>query len=188
MSHDVWLEETYFDWLKSDCFSLPDERRAYEGVLRELHDIPFYWTIWSDSNRAGDAISFRQNDFLGQQLDLDRLDQNWLNTWAQEAPSVLEVLLGVARRWHLYFEGDIQFYFAILFINMGFDHFPGKVLPLDARGRVRDTVDIWLSRRFHSDGVGSPFPLQHDIALDVVDMRQIDMWAQMNAYSAQHFQ
>jgi len=192
MSADVWLEETYFDWLKSEAFSLQGERQAYEGVLRELHDIPFVWTIWSDSNRAGDALSFRQSNFLGYQQDLGRLDQQWLNKWAQEAPSVLEVLLGMARRWAYYFgTGDgseTAFYFAHLFLNMGFDHFPGKTLPSQAKAALREKVDIWLSRQFNPDGTGSPFPLQRDIALDVVDMRQIDMWAQMNAFSAQHFQ
>jgi len=186
MSKDVWLEESYFDWLRSDSFSEVSERREYEGVLRVLHDIPFYWTIWLDENRAGDALSFRQNDFLGFQRDLDKLDQNWLHAWSESTPSVLEVMLGMARRWSFYFEGSVPFYFAHMFLAMGFDRYPGRFLQPVASDEVRKKCDEWLSRQFNPNGDGSPFPVKH--ALDVVDFRTVDMWAQMNAYSAEHFQ
>lgn len=186
MSKDVWLEESYFDWLRSDAFSEVTERREYEGVLRILHDIPFYWTIWLDENRAGDALSFRQNDFLGFQKDLNKLDQHWLHAWAESTPSVLEVLLGMARRWSFYFEGSIPFYFAHMFLAMGFDRYPGRVLQPVAADEVRLKCDEWMSRQFNPNGDGSPFPVKH--ALDVVDFTKVDIWSQMNAYSAEHFQ
>ena len=186
MTHNEWLSETYFDWLRHDAFSEVSERREYEGVLRVLHDIPFYYTIWSDENRAGDALSFRQSDFLGFQKDLDALDQRWLHDWATAAPSVLEVLLGMARRWHLYFEGSVPFYFAHMFLNMGFDKFPGKTLRKESQELVRTLCDEWMSRQFQPNGDGSPFPIKQ--ALQVVDFRQVEIWGQMNAYSAEHFQ
>ena len=185
MTGDAWLVETYFDWLKSEAFSDAAERREYDGVLRVLHDIPFYWTLWSDENRAGDAISYRQNDFLDNQRDLDRLDQNWLNQWAQASPTVLEVLLGIARRWHYYFEGSIPYYFGHMFLNMEFDHFPGRTLNSTSAEIVRTKADDWMSRQFSPNGAGSPFPLHHQL---VEDMRVVDIWGQMNAYSAEHFQ
>jgi len=186
MSKDVWLEESYFDWLRSDCFSETSERREYEGILRVLHDIPFYWTIWLDENRAGDALSFRQNDFLGFQRDLNKLDQKWLHAWAESTPSVLEVMLGMARRWSFYFEGSVPFYFAKMFLEMGFDRYPGRSLSPAASNEVRDKCDTWLSRQFNPNGDGSPFPIKH--ALEVVDFTTVDMWGQMNAYSVEHFQ
>jgi hypothetical protein len=186
MMGDAWLEEEYFGWLRSECFSEESERRQYEGVLRVLHDVPFYWTLWSDDNRAGDALAFRQSDFLSFQTDLDRLDQRWLDAWAQASPSVLEVLLGIARRWHYYFEGSIAFYFGHLFLNLELDRFPGKILQHKAEDVVRATLDDWMSRQFHPSGGGSPFPLRH--ADPDVDMRKVDIWGQMNAYSLEHFQ
>lgn len=186
MSGDAWLEETYFEWLRSECFSEETERRQYDGVLRVMHDIPFYWTLWSDDNRVGDALSFRQSEFLYEQRDLDHLDQQWLNAWAQAAPSVLEVLLGIARRWHYYFEGSIPFYFGHMFLNLELDRFSGQHLPHQAEEVVRATLDDWMSRQFHPSGEGSPFPLHH--ASPDVDMRKVDIWGQMNAYSLEHFQ
>lgn len=186
MSSDVWLTELYFDWLRQDCFSHMNERKIYEGVLRELHDIPFYWTIWSDENRAGDALAFRQSDFLGFQSDLDSLDQVWLGQWATSTPSVLEVLLGMCRRWALYFEGSVAYYFGHMFRNLGLDRYPGRKLNSQSKESIRNIVDDWMSRQFQPNGVGSPFPVIH--ALDVLDMRKVDIWGQMNAYSAEHFQ
>lgn len=192
MSADPWITEMYFDWLRSEAFSNRVNRREYEGVLRTLHDIPFYWTIWTDENRAGDALSFRQHDFLGFQQDLESLDQVWLGVWATAAPSVLEVMLGCARRWSFYFDGSVQYYFGHLFRNMEYDRYPGRVLVGSNVDSVRERTQVWLTRQFESDGRGSPFPIQgyevRNEALDVVDMRKADIWAQMNMYSAVHFQ
>jgi len=186
MSGDAWLVETYFEWLRQEAFSTDLERKEYNGVLRVLHDVPFYFTIWLDENRAGDALSYRQNDFLGFQLDLDSLDQHWLEQWAQATPSVFEVLLGMARRWNYYFEGEIPYYFGHMFINMGLDRFPGQRLSMASEHIVRAKLDEWMSRQFHPDGVGSPFPLK-TFPLDT-DMTKVDIWSQMNAYSLEHFQ
>lgn len=183
---DVWLTETYFDWLRSDCFSDPRERNHYDGCLRLLHEIPFYYTIWSDENRAGDALAFRQSDFLGYQQDLDGMDQVWLESWAQAAPSVLEVLLGVCRRWNMYFEEPISFYFAHVFHNLALDRYPGRTLSHRAKNEIRERVDNWMARQFSPTGEGSPFPIHQ--AHVIADMRTLDIWAQMNAYSAEHFQ
>jgi len=186
MTGDAWLEETYFDWLRSECFSEASERREYDGVLRTLHNIPFYWTIWSDENRAGDALSYRQSDFLDNQRDLDHLDQAWLNAWAQATPSFLEVLLGIARRWNSYFEGSIPFYFGHMFLNMGFDSCPGRTLTASTVNAVRAKCDEWMSHRIPQTGEGGPFPLKqgHFSA----DMGHVDILMQMNAYSLEHFQ
>lgn len=186
MTADHWLPEVYYDWLRSDAFSEVSERREYDGILRVLHDTPFFWTIWSDSNRAGDALSYRQNDFLSTQKDLDHLDQQWLHDWAVATPSVLEVLLGMARRWSLYFEGSVPFYFAHMFLNMKFDRFPGRALRPETQQAVKIMCDEWMSRQFEPNGDRSPFPIRH--ALEIVDFREVDIWGQMNAYSAEHFQ
>lgn len=188
MSEDTWLVESYFDHLRSECFTDPGERRMYDGVLRLLHDIPFYWTIWLDENRAGDALSYRQNDFLGYQTDLDSLDQHWLHDWAHSSPSVLEVLLGMARRWHMYFEGEIAYYFGHMFLNLGLDRFPGRSLASSSVERVRAICDEWMSRQFKPNGQGSPFPVDQVLDPEMVDMTKVDIWGQMNAYSAEHFQ
>lgn len=182
---DTVLVETYFDWLRSEAFSDSSEARNYEGVLRELHDIPFYWTIMSDDNRAGDAMSFRQYEFLSFVEGTEDMDQITLGQWATAAPSVLEVLLGMARRWAYYFDGPVPFYFQHLFHNMKFTWYPGRALTRGTRENVRHICDIWMSRQFKPNGEGSPLPLTVGSG---PDQRTVDIWGQMNAYSAEHFQ
>lgn len=184
---DTVLTETYFDWLKSECFTLAGERRTYEGVLRQLHDIPFTFIIWLDESRAGDALTRRQYEFLDMQDGLAGIDQVTLGQWATAAPSVLEVLLGCAHRWAYTFGGFIPFYFNHMFRNMGYDHFPGRRLDAADAHRVRVVTDRWLSRQFMPNGFGSPWPIT-DGFNPVEDQRRIEIWAQMNAYSAEHFQ
>lgn len=180
------LEEQYFDWLRHDCFTASSERREYEGVLRVLHDIPFYWDIWSDENRAGDAITFRQADFLEMHSDLDHLDQAWLASWAQATPSVLEVLLGCARRWSVYFEGEVAYYFGHMFINLDLEKHPGRHLDVSRSHAIRSRLDDWMNHRYPRNGHGTPFPLKHHRW--EVPLSTVDIWMQMNAYSLEHFQ
>lgn len=186
---DSLLVETYFDWLQAEAFNTKTDRDRYEGVLRALHDIPFYWTIVSDDNRAGDAVTFRQYEFLQFQTGLEDMDQVVLGQWATAAPSVFEVMLGMARRWSFYFEGPASPYFQHMFNNMHFNQYPGRVLSHDTRNEVRHRADVWMSRNFNPDGVGSPFPINHMLFSEPVpDQRTVDLWGQMNAYSALHFQ
>lgn len=188
MTADPLLVEMYFDWLRQEAFTAKVNRRNYEGVLRILHDIPFYWTIWSDENRAGDALAFRQYEFLGTQNDLDQLDQHWLHAWAIQSPSVFEVLLGCARRYVNYFGGNTAYYFGHMFRNLELDRFPGRALDGPHQAAVRSKVDVWMSHQYDANGHGSPFPIRSHLLLGIPDMRELDIWGQMNAYSAEHFQ
>jgi hypothetical protein len=185
---DHYITESYFNWLKSETFTIKSEQRAYEGVLRVLHDIPFTWIIHADDNRSGDAVTFRQFEFLDQiEIPYDTPPLP-LGQWATAAPSVLEVLLGCARRWNYYFNGPcVSFYFNIMFRNMGFENFPGRALGPQAQDQIREKVDIWLTRQFQPNGYGSPWPLNNGFR-PAADQRRVDIWSQMNAYSAEHFQ
>jgi hypothetical protein len=183
---DNWLTEEYFRFLKQETFLLPSHSKAYEPVLRILHDIPFYWLIHSDDNRVGDALAYRQSEFLDN-VDTRQMDQVALGQWAMAAPSVLEVMIGMAHRWCFYFGAQsVAFYFGHMFRNMGFATFEGA-LHHAQQEEVRRRIDVWLTRNFYPNGHGSPFPLNAGFN-DCVDQRQVDMWAQMNAYSAEHFQ
>lgn len=185
---DTFISEAYFNWLKSETFVLKTEQRNYEGILRLLHDIPFTWIIHADDNRSGDAVTFRQFEFLDRLVIPKDTNMIALGQWATAAPSVLEVLLGCARRWSFYFdEFEASFFFTIMFKNMGFNQFVGRNLTSFEQDEVRELIDIWITRQFESNGIGSPWPLvvgwrEH------VDQRHVDIWAQMNAYSAEHFQ
>jgi hypothetical protein len=185
---DTFITETYFNHLKTEAFLRKEDQRNYEGVLRLLHDIPFTWLIHADDNRAGDAMTFRQSEFLDQFVFPSDVDLVRLGQWATATPSVLEVLLGCARRWVYYFGGQsVAFYFGHMFRGLDLQNFNGRTLNLGQQEAVRNRIDIWLNRQFEPDGTGSPWPLLGNWRR-YEDQRKVDMWAQMNAYSAEHFQ
>lgn len=172
------LAELYFSWLQQDAFGSKADRQRYEGVLHVLHDIPFYWTNWADEDRAGDALSYRQYEFLTAQ-DLEHLDQMWLEAWGRASPSVLEVLLGMARRWTDYFEEPSYIYFEIMFLNLGFEKFPGRVISPRRQRHIRATIDDWLSHLDADDDAKTPFG-------PIGPMKGFTIWEQMNFYANNH--
>lgn len=186
MTQDAWLTEAYFDWLRREAFQYDAEFKRHQGALRVLHDIPFYWMpdFWADENRAGDAMNFRQYEFLHFQQDLDHIDQVWLGQWATATPTVLEVLLGMARRWSFYFGGEAYLYFGHFFINLELQKFPGRAISSESQHVIRERIDNWLTRQMLPNGQLTPLC----VTGANVDMRRLDIWGQMNAYSLIHFQ
>lgn len=187
MKSDLLLLEIYFDALRQEAFSAKVNRGTYEGVLRVLHDIPFSWDIWSDENRAGDAITYRQYGFLGQQTDLSAVDKEWLTYWSLASPSVFEVLMACARRFVEYFGGHTAYYFGHMFRNLNLDRYPGRALDAEHAEVIREKLNAWMSHQIAPDGTGSPFPLANPVTKSSIDMRAVDIWAQMNAYASEHF-
>ena len=178
------FDNRYFGWLMDQAFASITEKEMYEGVCRVLYDIPYYWIMVLDENRAEDASGYRR--FERHQLDQEKhnVDAWWLDQWENAAPSVFEVLVGIAERWSSYFDHHTTSYFFSrhLFRNMGFHQFRGGLRATEAES-VRLLIDNWLSRQIETNGDGSPFPLNHND----VDMRTIDIWGQMNAYAGQNF-
>lgn len=185
MSATQKFSHSYFSWLRDQAFHRKTQQLVYEGVLMTLYDIPFYWINLRDQDRAGDATVFRK--YARHQLDQTQHDvpAEWLDRWEQSAPSVLEVMIGIAERWHQYFELPISFFFGHMFHNLRLQFFRGANLRPSEEEQVRTIIDNWLSRQIGPFGEGSPFPISQGFG---PDMRTLDIWAQMNAYSFEHFQ
>lgn len=177
--------DRYFGWLMEMAFASTTEREMYTGVCRLLYDIPFTWENELDENRAEDASGYRRYERHQVDQEKHNIEARWLDQWERSTPSVLEVLIGIAERWAVYFDSQLpSYYFSRhLFRNMGFHQFRGD-LRVSEKEAVLWLVYVWLSRRIEPNGVGSPFPVNQPN----VDMRTIDIWSQMNAYSFENFQ
>lgn len=78
----------YYDWL-TDIVDLGSHRN-YTKLLSHLFDTEFYWVIPNDANRAEDGKKMRF-EYL---IDCDFYDDSWVDMPC----SVLEMLIGLARR------------------------------------------------------------------------------------------
>lgn len=178
------FESRYFRWVIEQAFATEQSRTMYGGVLRVLYNTPFTWTMVSDANRAGDASVFRHYERAQQDRKRHKIPQEWLNMWENAAPSVLEVLVGICERWHQFYEYQTQYFFSQLFRNLGLHVYTGENLRISQEQQIRAILDRWLTRQFEPNGKGSPFPLRSPFHLD---MRDVDIWGQMNAYALENF-
>lgn len=174
----------YYSGLVQQAFATKQRQAMYEGVLRVLYDIPFYSTFPLDENRAGDASVYRQYERYMQDKKAHGIPSEWLDAWENATPSVLEVLIAISERWSQTFLQPVPFYFNHLFRNLGCHNFRGANLRPSEVEAIRWTVDNWLNRQIERNGDGSPFPVKSKD----VDMRMLDIWKQMNAYSYENFQ
>ena len=187
MTNTEIMGSLYFDQLLWECFREVEDRRRWVGLIAALHEIPFYWYEWSDSNRAEDALVYRKYEFLMNQPDRDEFDPVWAKEWGSAAPSVLAVFVGIAIRWSLYYEQSVSYFIQSMLSNMGFLVFQSQKLPSSTLDVIRELIDVWMTRRFSSTGIGSPFPINPNVVLNVPDMRELDIWGQMNAYGTVYF-
>lgn len=178
----------YFKWVIGQAFAKEQSQYRYNGALVMLFNIPFYWLITSDANRAGDASVFRHYERAQLERHKHSIDSAWLDAWANANPSVLEVLVGIAERWHQFYEFEPPYFFTHLFRNLGLHVYQGPNLRVSQDEQIAKIVDRWLSRQFKPNGEGSPFPLKDNKFRNHPDMRLLDIWGQMNAYALENFE
>lgn len=180
------FQRRYFHWLKQQAFATRQRQDLYSGVMETLYDIPFYWDMDLDGDRAADATAYRKYERYVLDQEPHSLSKDWLDRWEQATPSVLEVLVAIAERWSQYYDKPIPFFFNHLFRNMGLQQFRGLKLRHTEEEAIRWAMDNWMNRQIERNGEGSPFPIRW--RHDSVDMRELDIWSQMSAYSRDHFQ
>lgn len=170
------IEELYFKWLYGQVGSirLRNRSRTYWSLLKQLHKTEFTWTIPKDENRAEDGRRLRY-EFL------DETDVGYDDDWLDLGCSMLELLIGLARRFAFIVDGSLSEWFW---------HFIGNLDLADYNDReyqnsyhyhsrhVRKSVERFINREYQSDGEGGLFPLRYP----EYDQRTLELWYQMHAY------
>lgn len=168
------MNEAYYHWLVS---LIGDEYITvnYQKLLWKLYSVAYIWELDYDQCRAADGLYLRR-DFIretGCQLfDID--GSRW-------PCSVLEMMVALARKA----EEDIMYdpdmgdrtrtWFWTMLSNLGLDIYDDYNWYEDEVDRI---LDVFLHRRYASNGSGGPFPVH----LQNIDLRSTDLWMQMNKY------
>jgi len=161
------IENEYFNWL---CAKVLDTSiHIYHDLLGILHNTEFKWLMEMDKNRAEDGIELR-TDFLIE-TDWEK-DQNWLS----QPCSVLEMLIALSKR--AWFQTDIpdRDWFWTFMTNLGLDEY--RRVPGSSVREIRDTLGIFIERKYDPNGYGGLFPLRYPSC----DQRSIEIWHQFNEY------
>ena len=166
------LIEDYHDWMCDLMrINLP-EHRKYGRLLHELDCKEFIFSHPLDKNRDLDGYLLRE-EFL--------FDNGYDQKDIWDGPrSVLEVLVALSKRIETEITGDlgndkIERWFWVMIKNLGLDIYTDDNYDQEEVNRI---LDVWLQRRFKSNGKGGLFPLKKTTQ----DQRDIDIWYQMQLY------
>ncbi len=170
MSKRTKIKRAYFLWLCEMCGALDKETEtgSYILLMSALFKHEFYWTVEMDVNRSDDGKELRSEFSSDVPEEID-------------GPcNLLELLLGLARRWHQETRSDgendhSKEYFWRMIGNLGLldyddGHFDDK--------KVREILDIFVDREYGTDGVGGLFPVPGTEK----DFRKVELWYQLQEY------
>ena len=176
------MNEAYFCWL---IRLIGDDYIAtnYQKLLRKLHSREYIWELVYDKNRAADGIYLR--NLFDQEMGNYGVAGGGMS--ASTAPcSVLEMFIALARNA----ENDIMhdpdygdrsgIWFWEMLQNMGLDIYDDYNFYESEVDRI---LDNFLHHRYAKNGAGGAFP----VANSCQNMRQKDLWWQMNAYLEERF-
>lgn len=165
------LDELYLEWLYSQVASLrsriPEKR--YWNLLRQLYTTEFVWFVPNDDNRVEDGRDLR-HEFLTEEGITD-VDLEWMDLGC----SVLEMMIGLARRLSFEAEGEPRVWFWRLIENLGLSsdndaHHNTK--------KVNDVLRTLIFRTYDANGRGGLFPLRNAQK----DQRDVEIWYQLCTY------
>ena len=168
------------------------QRRPYGELCRVLFGVDFRCSEETaagkeDEIRATDAMELRRRyaeetgDFLGKsEREIDRI---WKSVHGK--CSVLELILQLAIQIDRMVNEDepeamVPDLFWILIRNLGVDL-------LENEDEIRAKLDVFMDRKYGSDGVGGGlFPLKRIPKTGAKDQREVGIWYQMNAWLSEH--
>lgn len=182
--HNDAVRDLYFEWL---CDMINLQYDTYDILIYELYNIPFFWKIELDANRAEDGIILRgyfHNDDGTTALD----------TFADKPCSVLEMLIALSKKMDYLLADDgrgdrTRIWFWEMISNLGLDKYYDAEFnePFgEDMGRIKEIQQIcdkWMNRNFSYRGYGSPFPLVRPHR----DQRQQQLIDQMNDYILENY-
>ena len=167
MLYEEPIEDTYFRWLCAKVMNIRD--RNYWDLLELLHRAEFVWLVPGDQNRMEDGLELRP-EFLNESFINSHHD------WQHQPCSVLEMLIGLARRANFQIERPRGEWFWEFIENLGLRDFR-RVDPVDERG-IYDILNAFVWRTYTHRGEGGLFPMRRPRK----DQRETEIVEQFFAY------
>ena len=168
---------SYFAWL---CKRVSVEDK-YTRMCMRLHQTPFVLMNEKDRNRISDGLYLRtvfENE-TGFKVDGSMVDGPC---------TVLELLVALAIRCENDIMGDpdkedqTDRWFRIMIYNLGLDQFEDERYD---GSKIDDILLKWMSLKYSSRGIGSPFPLAVG---KKTDQRKVEIWYQLQGYLAKNYE
>lgn len=161
------IENEYFNWLcaKVTGASSPN----HYALLAILHRTEFVWVVAGDRHRAEEGLELRL-DFLRE------THQASDDSWEHQPCSVLELLIGLAKRASFQTGSKLKVWFWELMTNLRLDEF--RRVNSMSEQIIKDILDTFIWRQYRPDGDGGLFP----ISRTDIDQRKNEIWYQFCEY------
>lgn len=176
-----WRQYDYFQWLLEKVNAPIAETHTL--LLRDLHNIPFTWTIPMDANRARDGINLRYI-YLEEIGMLDDPYEGFDFNEQGIACSVLEMLISLTDRFASEVIGigykTTADWFWILMENLDLLRCTDE--KYDSL-YVRQQVNFFMNRLYDRNGTGGLFPLKESTK----DQRKVEIWYQLSDWFNEHY-
>lgn len=166
-----WLG-AYFHWLESQVREEGHQTHTYTDLLGLMHAKEFVWLVPNDDNRIVDGSDLRR-EFLQEAGAPDDLSPESFGP-----VSILEVLIGMSRRFAFVAEGDAEVWAWQFLVNLELDKMSDP-LSRSKAAKADDMLERVIWRTYNPDGSGGFFPLTRPEE----DQTQVELWYQMCAYA-----
>ena len=179
-SYKGWNVYDYYQWLLEKVEDPIAENHTL--LLRDLHNIPFRWSIHMDMYRAKSGINLRA-DYLEEAGLIGTSDYIFTEYETTEC-SVLEMIVALAEcfsrdvigtsykstaQWFWIMIGNLDLLVAVD------EHYSPDY--------VRDRVKVFIDRAYQRNGVGGMFPLKRPSK----DQRGVDIWHQISEWFRENY-
>lgn len=166
------LDQEYLEWLYSQVAD-PTERDphlTYWILLGHLFTQEFEWRVPNDDNRLEDGKDLRR-EFIASK-ELENVPQDWVELCC----SVLELMVGLARRLAFEADGEPYFWFWRMMENIRLHRYCDSWrLETDLINHILKRL---MQRTYKANGQGGFFPLKSPNK----DQRKVELWYQLGAY------
>lgn len=169
------LDEEYLAWLYSQVADPTAEEPGltYWKLFKLLYTEEYTWSVPNDDNRLEDGKALRREfvDTEGQR----GVPDDWL-----ELPcSVLELMVGLARRAAFEADGECHYWFWRMMENVKLHKYNDSWrLQTKTASRIKNILEILMLRQYEPNGQGGFFPLKYPNK----DQRNVELWYQLSSY------
>lgn len=174
------LQNCYFEWMTNKVFRFSDEINNYYKLLCYLNDIEYSYTLDRDINRYNDGLDLKKA--FCSEVGVSRSNADYLGHQC----SVLEMMVALAIRCEVSIMTDPAFgdrtwvWFMAMLQSMRLD-----MQTNDSYNEtyVEERISIMLNRTYDAYGDGALFIVRNPM----LDMRQVEVWIQMNWFLSENF-
>lgn len=173
-------DKTYFEWL-CDLVGANNKKWGYSILMRTLYNTSFVAIVRNDDNREADGLNLRK--------EYDPIYPEYISPKSDyhQGCSVLEMMIALARSADFMCGEeagkDTESWFWEMLRNLEITKYTDDILYGTSIEDVKNTLRIFINRRYEKNGIGGLFPLMRPKK----DQRRVELWYQLAAYIEENY-